>query len=652
MLFDLPFGGPALGFSDAWYSAHTIVCKLDDGSKVNRVFDVVDVDLEDGVSVMNNGRSEHHRTRQSVERQDYLIDAYVEVTVGRGDHPVITTTKADQEEARTETEDDLITLDNTHVGEVHYYGFRTIPGSYQRGSTTLVDDQPIVEISKKLHTLPPVYEPTKSSKHREIVLEPSIGQAEAKAVSVIARAILSSDDRLQCVLPIRLRSNKDQHISRYRKHFALFIALRDGSQTILPLSLWIWGSSTEATRNAYNDSNFTVEPYRPAPFPHPYTDLVAKFQCHPVMTYNDVRFTNGQATSSPCFYRKYETVWGITDEARSVTLSEPVFHNFSIRVDGQKAESIFGWCLYTTCAGIVRKMLSSCSERPFELVHSNTFDFTDQKLINTISTGNVRYGVPVNNDMNVLDEEDMIEDQIWDRNCRSWPVGDQIFCILDFDRTEPRRPGSRFCTIHHRCMADEVLQGHSNILHQLQRSVEFLYQPDSHRFDDLRHPHELSHVGHRCGVHYHATTILRNLKTGVEIISTAVDYSSMTMEEMHNEARDSIVPWMGRTAMASVSRVFRDFYQGKVTGGSTFSTIGQQAIQQGFNPDTHRILCWYSRNDIFTSYRTLSGMDDLMTMEDTGLHQIICDSRVRNIMQPVDLGHVLNKLTNLETMKL
>ncbi len=129
------------------------------------------------------------------------------------------------------------------------------------------------------------------------------------------------------------------------------------------------------------------------------------------------------------------------------------------------------------------------------------------------------------------------------------------------------------------------------------------------------------------------------MKSDAIIISTAIDYQSISFDELeaflvdYHERRSDSRP------QAFLKRsYFGQFYQGETTCGLSLRGIGDQIRAYGIFSDTHRILSWWSSIDVAVFGRALLGCDQIITLIKWDELVSCLDADGNNALQPVNIS--------------
>ncbi|CAN9432130.1 unnamed protein product [Alternaria sp. RS040] len=144
--------------------------------------------------------------------------------------------------------------------------------------------------------------------------------------------------------------------------------------------------------------------------------------------------------------------------------------------------------------------------------------------------------------------------------------------------------------------------------------------------------------------------VIRDASSGKIVISSLVDYGSMSVEDMAHELLKYYKgpnpgPWR-----PGVTK-FRKAYKGTHTTGLSLKSIGDALRDLGFHPDTHRILSWYSVLDMQVFSRALSGENRLIVSRDGPSSYQIYDRDGQASLQPVNFGVLVRNCSDLASGK-
>ncbi|KAJ4367067.1 hypothetical protein N0V83_007597 [Neocucurbitaria cava] len=143
--------------------------------------------------------------------------------------------------------------------------------------------------------------------------------------------------------------------------------------------------------------------------------------------------------------------------------------------------------------------------------------------------------------------------------------------------------------------------------------------------------------------------VVRDGSTGRIVVSSLVDYSSMSLQDLSNEV-DRFNKGR-KSSFTSVSFMARH-YRSDFTRGLSLATIGQILRNAGFNPDTHRILSWYSHVDIVTFGRAIYGDNNPISKTNAAKFRYLRDSNADDCFQPIQLGYLIKHCTDLRSGQL
>ncbi|CAN9199983.1 unnamed protein product [Alternaria alternata] len=140
--------------------------------------------------------------------------------------------------------------------------------------------------------------------------------------------------------------------------------------------------------------------------------------------------------------------------------------------------------------------------------------------------------------------------------------------------------------------------------------------------------------------------VVRDASSGKIVISSLVNYGSMSIEDMVHELLKYYKgpnpgPWCPNVPK------LRKAYKGTHTTGLSLKSIGDALRDSGFHPDTHRILSWYSVLDMQVFSRALSGENRLIVSRDSQSSYQIYDRDDQASLQPVNFGLLVRNCSDL-----
>ncbi len=117
---------------------------------------------------------------------------------------------------------------------------------------------------------------------------------------------------------------------------------------------------------------------------------------------------------------------------------------------------------------------------------------------------------------------------------------------------------------------------------------------------------------------------IRGMKTDEIILSTAVDYRSILLDDLEAQMyqhRQTVFS-TGPSVAWCKEAYFGKFYEGETTCGLSLQGIGKEIRAKGFSPDTHRLLSWYNTVDIIFFLRAMLGDDGTFSYQPRNILRI------------------------------
>ncbi len=235
------------------------------------------------------------------------------------------------------------------------------------------------------------------------------------------------------------------------------------------------------------------------------------------------------------------------------------------------------------------------------------------------------------------------------------------------------KTGSPYCFLHHRLCARAVAQIPEDTLRRQviedanarQPDVAFHQPLSAKHLDQIRTLHRLfrDYTIWTIDVEFGTLTstspipyavTVRDAKTDEVIVSSAVDYASMPLDDMEAQIQEHhLTVSTNELPFWATKAYFAEVNQGNDTScGLILQAIGDQLRAQRFTPETYRILYWFSSTGIVVFVQALYGYNDLVTLIHTHQLTTIMDSESdENILQPVNVGNLLRTCTDLENVK-
>jgi hypothetical protein len=239
----------------------------------------------------------------------------------------------------------------------------------------------------------------------------------------------------------------------------------------------------------------------------------------------------------------------------------------------------------------------------------------------------------------------------------TYPVDGRLSCALFFRCTETPTPYSLLCSYHLRTASRWLVEQKPSMPRQLPGpNTVKLRRPDNPRWlGELQYlqkllsptPPLITYI-HDSEFHWfkgRAPSVFQYyLKRlgGNEIVNTNILYPES--EFVISTAGDQIPSRFKQTFL----RVYGNI---TISGGLTLAEVGKLIRQDGFSPETHCVVSWFSAADTITFHRAIRGERALLTPAKEEYKQLLSRSG-KNCLQPINVGHMVKAFVELDSYSL
>jgi len=387
--------------------------------------------------------------------------------------------------------------------------------------------------------------------------------------------------------------------------------------------------------------------------------------------------TTGRVKGSPTQnLRRYNTTWDLASAVSYVReyIDRPIS-------DMVHTKQNAGWSRFNTIKLLARKIQDLCRPvrfydqgptEPFTVTRLDTFEFeeiatpqthirmsTDHPDMHAAEWYDESFEDPIEVDLGQPDLDTSLRSKAL---LRSSPVDGKRSCAYHVHCTLPPCERSMYCLWHHRVVAHALnARTYSpgtlrSMPRTPQEKVTFRAPRTKAWWLALRLLHQINrdYVVWLIDVEFVTVTgfnavplqlTIRDGKTGKHILSTLVDHSSRSLVDLSAEL--TALCASRQKKYASVEVMFRH-YRSDHTTGLSLEAIGRFIIECGFNPNTHRVLSWYSAWDIVTFSRAIQNDRQLLSPQDPAKYRHLLDAHGEECYQAVQLGYMLKHCSDLE----
>lgn len=341
------------------------------------------------------------------------------------------------------------------------------------------------------------------------------------------------------------------------------------------------------------------------------------------------------------------------------------------------------------------KFRGSLPTMPFQVLGLDSFYFeSDQTLTPRTATQpaptdeqlrDLEYNESFQELEGILDDEDEDEEEPIKDNEQAESTGYATLvdgrpsCKFHLLCTDPCLEHSAYCSAHHRIFVkaceekygplDQIKKRRNVTIDRTQvfrqKHVEVI-QP--HRLKDIQNFRKLRYVlrnfivwvidiefgtvKNRGTVPYILT--VREYSTGKIILSTPIDYGSVPLDDLQDILYHEHMKGKPKNPVCPPflnKMYFAQFYENDFTCGMSLQAVRNMLRELGFDPDTHRILSWFTTVDMTAFWRAIFGYSDIFCPLPYKSLIFMGDKDNNNCLQPINVTNVFRSCTNLRYLK-
>lgn len=140
---------------------------------------------------------------------------------------------------------------------------------------------------------------------------------------------------------------------------------------------------------------------------------------------------------------------------------------------------------------------------------------------------------------------------------------------------------------------------------------------------------------------------VRDAKTGEIVVSTTIDYDSMSTQDLSDATKRYQRAIGGGIAGYYETVSIQKYYHADHTSGMSLAAVCQQLLAKGFSPDTYRVILWHRMFDCIAFARAIQGRSQLFDSIPRDPLKCMKDSRNQVCLQPYNLACIMKQSSTL-----